>query len=342
MKVIKTEEAVGTILCQDMTQILPGEYKGARFKKGHRVREEDIPVLLSMGKENLYVWSDETDLVHENDFAKAMAERAAGPGIEKSGVSEGKIELISPSDGLLKIDSERLKAVNRLGDMMIATRHGNTPVKKGDKLAGMRLIPLAAGQDRLDAFYEAAGEGPMVRVLPYHPKKVGLITTGNEVYSGTIKDGFGPVLKEKVKEYGSEVTDQVILPDDPKRLSRTIREMARDHDLVLVSGGMSVDPDDRTPLGVRESGAEIITYGSPVLPGAMMLLAYFKREDGREIPVMGLPGCVMFNKRTVFDLVLPRIMADERVSAEEIYALGEGGLCLNCEVCTYPNCGFGK
>ena len=278
MKLIRTEDAAGQVLCHDITQIIPGEFKGARFRKGHIIRPEDIPVLLSIGKENLYVWEKKPGILHEDEAAALLYKAAAGRNIHGTEPKEGKIELIADCDGLLKINREALLAVNRTPQMMIATIHGDLPVKKGQKLAGTRIIPLVIEQEKMDAMQAAAGSEPILNVLPMQAKKFAVITTG----------------------------------------------------------GMSVDPDDRTPLAIRNTGADIITYGAPVLPGAMFLVSYL---DG--VPVCGLPGCVMYAKRTIFDLLLPRLLADDAITAEDIARLGEGGLCLGCAECHWPNCGFG-
>ena len=257
-------------------------------------------------------------------------------------VSEGKIELIADCPGLLKIRRDALNAVNGLGEMMIASRHGDFPVKKGDKIAGTRIIPLVIEKEKMDRAVEAAGEEPIFSVLPFRQKKVGIVTTGSEVKKGLIKDTFTPVLREKLSEYPTEIIGQTLPGDDREQITSDILRFAEEGaGLIIASGGMSVDPDDRTPGAIKDTGAEIITYGAPVLPGAMLLIAYLNM-NGRNIPVLGLPGCVMYAKRTVFDLILPRIMADDPICREEIALLGEGGLCLNCSVCTFPDCGFGK
>ena len=233
-------------------------------------------------------------------------------------------------------------AVNSLGEMMIASRHGDFPVKKGDKIAGTRIIPLVIEKEKMDAAEKAAGAKPVFDILPYHHKKVGIVTTGSEIKKGLIQDTFTPVLREKLAEYPTEIIGQVMPGDDKEQITEEILSFAETGaDLIVCTGGMSVDPDDRTPGGIRDTGASIVTYGAPVLPGAMLLVAYLAHK-GRKIPVLGLPGCVMYAKRTVFDLILPRVMADDEIKAEEIAGLGEGGLCLNCPVCTFPNCGFGK
>ena len=333
---------MGHILCHDITQIIKDKKKGVLFKKGHIVREEDIPALLSVGKEHLFVWEKKEGILHENEGAGILYKICAGENMHGTDVSEGKIELIADCPGLLKIRRDALNAVNGLGEMMIASRHGDFPVKKGDKIAGTRIIPLVIEKEKMDRAVEAAGEEPIFSVLPFRQKKVGIVTTGSEVKKGLIKDTFTPVLREKLSEYPTEIIGQTLPGDDRKQITSDILRFAEEGaGLIIASGGMSVDPDDRTPGAIRDTGAEIITYGAPVLPGAMLLIAYLNM-NGRNIPVLGLPGCVMYAKRTVFDLILPRIMADDPIRREEIALLGEGGLCLNCSVCTFPDCGFGK
>ncbi len=358
MKLIKTEEAEGTILCHDITQIIKGEKKGPVFRKGHIVTKEDIPILLSVGKENLYVWEQEEGVLHENEGAEILRRMLQGGSKEEAAFSEkekvwrymeaseakeGKIELKAAMDGVLKVHSKALRSVNMQGEMMIATRHGNTEVKRGDKLAGTRVIPLVIKEEKMNqaekTVLQLTGGEPILKILPFQHKKVAIVTTGSEVYKGRIQDTFTPVLIEKLKQYPVELIGHKICDDDHEMVTKAIMEfLNQEADIVLCTGGMSVDPDDRTPLAIKNTGADIITYGAPVLPGAMFMLAY--TEKGQAI--MGLPGCVMYAKRTIFDLVLPRVMADDKVTKEELADLGEGGLCLNCEVCTYPNCGFGK
>ena len=339
MKLMKTTDSVGQVLCHDVTQIIKGVTKGAAFRKGHIIREEDIPVLLSLGKDHIYVWENDESMLHENDAAEVLRQICQGSGMTATEPKEGKIELIAEHDGVVVVNVEKLNAVNALGEMMIATRHGGFTVRKGDKLAGMRVIPLVIKKEKMEAARAAAGDQPLLDVVPFKKKKYGLVTTGNEVYYGRIEDTFTPTIEEKMREFGAEMGQHVILDDDHGKITAAINQMLADGmDMVLCTGGMSVDPDDKTPLAIRNTGAEIISYGAPVLPGAMFLLAY--TDDGR--PVMGLPGCVMYAKRTIFDLVLPNIMGDVPVTARQLAEYGEGGLCLNCEKCTFPNCSFGK
>lgn len=341
MKLIRTEDAVGQVLCHDLTRIVKGESKGPAFRKGHVVQEEDIPLLLSMGKEHLYVWEMQPGMLHENEAAEILYQICAGnaDNLAPTPVKEGKIEVIAQQDGLLLIDTNRLQKLNSLGQMMIATRHGHLPVKKGDKLAGTRIIPLIIEGEKMERAKQAAGNTPILRLVPFGKKKVGIVTTGSEVKKGLIQDTFTPVLIEKVGEYGASVIGHTTPGDDSDTITKDILELRRQGaDLILCSGGMSVDPDDKTPLAIKNTGARVVSYGAPVLPGAMMMVAYL---DGN-VPVVGLPGCVMYAKRTVFDLILPLLMADVPVTAEQLAAMGHGGLCLGCAQCHYPNCGFGK
>lgn len=347
MKIIETKDAVGHILCHDITRIIPGKEKGPVFRKGHIVTKEDIPVLLTVGKEHLYVWDDNGDVVHENEAAAVLASICTGgsDSITLSEAKEGKIELFSAVDGLLKIDSDRLKKINSHDELMIATIKGNLPIRKGDKIAGTRIIPLAISCKVMEDIKQQFGDKPLITILPYAKINYSLIVTGSEVYKGLIEDKFGPVIKAKMDEYGATLISKHILPDDREMISSKIKEVSSDSDLILITGGMSVDPDDKTPGAIKATGANIIRYGAPVLPGAMFLLSYLSiKENSMEktIPVLGLPGCIMYAGRTIFDLVLPRIIAGELLSSEDLAVLGEGGLCLNCSECRFPNCGFGK
>lgn len=343
MKLISTTEAEGTVLCHDITRIVKDEFKGTAFRKGHIVTKEDIPVLLSLGKEHLYVWEAAEGMLHENEAAEVLCRICLNRNMSRSEAKEGKIELTADCDGLFKADRQRLAAINSLGQMMIASRHGNTPVKAGDRLAGTRIIPLVIEEEKMNRAEALCGSEPVFSLLPFRPKKAAILVTGSEVYKGRIPDAFGPTIREKLAEYPVEVVDYRILSDEPDTITEAILSAIREKkaDLVFCTGGMSVDPDDRTPLAIKNTGADIISYGAPVLPGAMFLLSYYTAGDKR-IPICGLPGCVMYAKRTIFDLVLPRLMADDPITGEQLALLGEGGLCLNCPECTWPNCGFGK
>ena len=338
MKLVDTRNAVGHVLCHDLTKIVPGEYKGAAFRKGHVVRKEDIEPLLNMGKEHLYVWEKLPGMLHEDEAAAVLLAVCQGGHMRASKPVEGKIELIAEVDGLLTVDVEGLRRVNSLSEMMIATRLHGTPVKAGDKLAGMRVIPLTIEAAKMETVKLAAGERPLLALHPFRPLRVGVITTGGEVANGRIQDGFTPVLAKKLKDYGCEIGWHELPGDDSARITEEILRMRREGaEMVLCTGGMSVDPDDRTPLAVKKTGAKIVSYGAPALPGAMFLLSYLD-----DVPVVGLPGCVMYAGRTVFDLILPRLLAGLRVTPQELAGLGHGGLCLNCETCIFPNCGFGR
>ncbi|MGL5634158.1 MAG: molybdopterin-binding protein [Sarcina sp.] len=321
MKMIKTEDAVGQVLLHDMTQILPGEFKGRRFVKGQVITEEDIPVLLSIGKEHIYVGEIGEGFVHENDAAEILVDIACGEGFEFSDIKEGKIDVIVKEDGILRIDKEELLKLNMIDDIIFSTLLGNIPIKKGDKVAGTRVIPLMIKQELLQEAREKCTK-KIIWVDEIHKKKVGIVTTGSEVYYGRIQDKFGPVIRSKVEEYGCEVLGQTIVNDEKEMIKDAIKAwLAKGAEMVICTGGMSVDPDDMTPTAIKECGGEFVTYGSPVLPGAMLLVSYINGN-----PILGLPGAVMHCKKTVFDLVLPRVLANEKLTKQDIAEMGYGGL----------------
>lgn len=340
MKLVKTDDAAGQVLCHDITRIIKGVTKDTPFRKGHVVTKEDIPVLKSLGKFNIYVWENDDTMMHENDAAMVLYEICRGDNLTGGEVREGKIELAADCDGLFTVDRERLDLVNSFGQMMIASRHGNFPVKKGDKVAGTRIIPLVIEKEKMEKVKKMTEGAPIFNVKPFLRKKAGIVTTGREVYEGLIEDTFTDVILEKLSDYDVSLEGHIICSDDKEMIVSAVRNLlGRGCDLIICTGGMSVDPDDLTPYAIKAVTGDDGIYGAPVLPGAMFMIGYCGDEN---IPVMGLPGCVMYSKRTIFDLVLPRVMAGEIIRKEDIESLGEGGLCLGCSVCTFPNCGFGK
>ena len=339
MKQIKTEDAVGQVLCHDVTQIIKGVSKDALFRKGHVITESDIPLLLDLGKEHVYIWEDNADMLHENDAAEILCELCRNDFMRVTGPKEGKIELIAETDGILIVRTGRLREVNALGEMMIATRASGSVVKKGEKLCGTRIIPLSIEKKKMDQARIAAASQPLLKLLPIKQKKYGLINTGNELFYGRIKDTFSPVIQEKLAPYGCEMTTNVALEDNHENITAAIKGILNSGaKMVICTGGMSVDPDDNTPLAIKNAADKVVSYGTPVLPGSMFMLAYM--EDGT--PVCGLPGCVMYCKRTIFDIVLPYLLADMPITAQWLAELGNGGLCLECDNCSYPNCQFWK
>ena len=342
MKLVKTVDAIGNVLCHDITRIVRGQEKGPAFRKGHVIKEQDIPLLLDIGKEHIYIWEFQEGMVHEDDAAEVLCEICKGANIGRSEVKEGKIELRALAPGLFKTDKEKLSKINRIGQIIIAARHGNTPVGAGDILAGVRVVPLMIEQTKLEIVRDIHANAPIMSILPYIPKKAGIITTGSEVFHGRIEDTFTAVIIDKLLEYGVETVKREVLSDEQEKITNACKKMISDGmDLVICTGGMSVDPDDRTPQAIRNTGAKVISHGAPVLPGSMFMLAYYEHA-GINIPIVGLPACAMYSKRTIFDLILPRILADDPISMEDISLLGQGGLCLSCPQCVFPNCGFGK
>jgi molybdenum cofactor synthesis domain-containing protein len=322
LKVIPVEEAVGMALAHDITEIVPGKHKGPAFRRGHIVRTEDISKLLDVGKRHLYVMELEKDELHEEDAARRLAQAAAGPNLTFTGPVEGRINLVADISGLLKIDTDLLYQFNALGELMLATLPSNRYVRKGEVVAGTRTIPVVVKEDLVRKAEALCKNKPIVTIRPIPQRRVHLIVTGSEVYTGRIKDGFEPVVRRKLSEMGTELENKQLVPDDPDAIARLIKDSYEaGADLILVSGGMSVDPDDQTPEGIRRSGADVECHGFPILPGSMFLMAYLK-----DTPVLGLSGCVLHDPVTALDLLLPRLMAGERVNRSDILALGHGGL----------------
>jgi molybdenum cofactor synthesis domain-containing protein len=340
MKMVRVQSAIGMVLCHDVTRIVRGEPKGPAFKRGHILREEDLPQLLSMGKEHVYVWDIRTDsgLVHENEAALRIARAAAGKNITLLGPSEGRVSLAAAVDGLLKIDVEALFEINA-EQIVFASLHTHQRVAGGKALAGTRVIPLVIEEYKIELVESICSRHrPLIEVLPFKRFNAGIITTGSEVYHGRIKDQFGPVVRKKLGEFGCRVIGQSFVSDDRGRIVEEIRSfLSQGAEMIVVTGGMSVDPDDVTPAAIRDCGARVVTYGAPVLPGSMFMLAY-----SGDVPVLGLPGCVMYHETSIFDVVLPWLLAGEEVTRRDIVAMAHGGLCVHCRECRYPDCGFAK
>jgi len=336
---ISLKDAVGTVLAHDLTRVIPGKSKGPAFRKGHIVREEDLPELRKMGKERLYVLDLSGGFLHEDDAALRIADAISGDNLSWTTPKEGKSSILSDCDGLLKIDVDRLLQINRLDDVIVSTLRNAHPCKQGQIVAATRIIPLVIHGDRIAQVERIArGVDPLLRIHPFRKLKFGGVVTGSEIFNGLIKDGFEEFVARKAIQYGCELVKKMVVPDDTDAIAGAIGELCElGCELILTTGGLSVDPDDVTRGGVRKSGASIINYGSPVLPGAMVL--YAKRG---EIPILGLPACVFYHKTTIYDLLLPRILAGEPISRDTFAKMGHGGLCLDCEDCRFPACSFAQ
>lgn len=339
---IPIREAVGTILCQDITEVNEKSgYKGPHFRRGHHITQEDIPKFLELGKENLYVLRIEENRLHENDAVRLLAKAVAGQNTSFfPEPSEGKINIIAGVTGLLKVQTEALERFNAVNAVMCATRHTNSLVDVGDIIAGTRTIPLVVDKELIDeAAAIASGAGGLVSILPLKKARVGLVITGNEIYTGRIKDAFEPIIRGKVESLGSSVVSVIKCPDNILAIRLALAAVRKEEvDMIVMTGGMSVDPDDVTLLGAQEAGVNIAAYGSSVLPGSMFMVGYFPHGA----PVLGVPACGIHHPRTIFDLILPRVLAGEKINNSDIAKLGHGGLCLDCPECRYPVCPFGK
>jgi molybdenum cofactor synthesis domain-containing protein len=343
---VPVNEAVGMALAHDITEIRKDEFKGRAFRKGYIVRPDDVEHLRRLGKENLFVLSIQDDEMHEDEAAVLIADALKGEGISVPGEpKEGKLNLVASRPGLLKINTEALRRFNRLGEVMCATLHTNTEVREGQIVGATRAIPLVVKRKIIEKAQQAVhGRPHAVEIVPMRQPRAGIVITGNEVYHGRIADAFGPIMTRKISELGGSIVGIEYAPDDESVIEEKLRSLlARGADLLITTGGMSVDPDDVTRFAIRKLGAKDMTYGSAVLPGAMILVAYLDAKEGVEsVPIVGIPACGMYHKITVFDLVIPRILTGERIGRDDLASLGHGGLCMHCAECRYPVCPFGK
>lgn len=339
LKKIKLDEAVGMTLAHDVTKVIPGKFKGPAFRRGHVIQEKDIPELLQIGKEHVYVMELGAEEIHEEEAALRIARAIAGSGIEFTEAREGRVDLKAKMVGLLKVDVSLLTEINSLGEITIATLHNNSVCQAGTIVAGTKVTPLIINEDKVRKVeHTCCSKGKVIDVTPIERKHIGMVITGNEVFEGRVQDGFGKVIQRKVEVLGSVIEHAVIVPDDVDMIGQALRELkAKGSEVLVACGGLSVDPDDVTVAGVRSAGAEIISYGAPVIPGAMFLYAMWEG-----IPILGVPAAVIYNPITILDLILPRVLAEEKICREDIVELGHGGLCLNCKECSFPVCPFGK
>ena len=336
---IKAENALGAVLAHDITGIIPGKFKGARFKKGHVIRHEDVPELLKLGKEHLYVLNLTMDQLHEDVAALRIARAICGSGLEWSEPTEGKSNITTRQNGLLKVNIRGLTRINSLGNIVVSTLKTNFPCKKGQQIAATRIIPLLIKKKKIEKLENLAQQfKPILTIKPFRKLHVGGVVTGSEVCKGLIKDEFDHYVARKITDYGCKFLKKIIVPDEPRAIADAVMEMKQlGCDLILTTGGLSVDPDDVTRIGIKKTGAQILAYGSPVLPGAMFLYALLDN-----VVILGLPACVFYHPATIFDLVLPRILGGEQLHKKELAEMGHGGLCMNCMECRFPDCSFGK
>jgi hypothetical protein len=338
MRKVKAQEAIGMVLGHDVTRIIPGKFKGAVFKKGRIIHEDDIPLLLDAGNDYIYVLELREGELHEDEAGMRLAQAVAGPGIAWVPPEEGKVSLRARYKGLLRIDVSLLTRINSMEEIIVSTLHDHTPCQEGMTVAATRVIPLTIAEEKIRAVEDTCKGHAMVDIVPYRLQKVGIVVTGNEVYRGRIKDSFDEMLGGKIRDYGAIIVEKLLAPDDADLIADALLQVKdRGAEVLITTGGLSIDPGDVTRTGIQRAGAEVISYGAPVLPGAMFL---FGRLDG--VPLLGLPACVFYAKTTIFDLIFPRVLAQETIRRADIISLGHGGLCLGCDVCRYPICPFGK
>jgi hypothetical protein len=339
MRKVKIEKAIGMVLAHDVTRIVPGEFKGVGFRKGHIIREEDVQGFLKLGKYSVYVLNLSEKQLHEDEASLRIAEAISGDGVSWTDPREGKSSLISRKKGLLKIDLKGLLRINKMDNIIVSTLKNNFPCEENQTVASTRIIPLTISRMKIERLESVAEKhAPIINVLPFRKLKVGAVVTGTEVYRGLIPDGFDRYVGEKIKDYGCDLVKKILVPDNIQDIVRAVKELKDDGcELIVTTGGLSVDPDDVTKDGVKKAGAKIVIYGTPILPGAMFLYAFLGTT-----PILGLPACVYYHPTTIFDLMFPRVLAGDEITKTDIAEMGHGGLCMNCEKCQYPICPFGK
>jgi molybdopterin biosynthesis enzyme len=334
LKLIKTEDAVGLVLCHDMTQIAPGKSKETRFRRGYVIKPEDIPVLLDMGRERIYVWEEQdmqiSGMLHEEEGAQRLRLICQGANLRAAPVREGKIELFAEIPGLLKIKPEKITALNSVGDIAIMTARGHRGLAQGEKAAALKIIPLSIDEEKINRAEVICGDEKPINIIPYKQKKAGLVITGNEVFQDRIPETGSSIIIKKLEAFPAECAETALVEDDHIKITAVIMSMLeKGLDLIICTGGMSVDPDDKTPLAIKNTGARIVSYGIPLMPGTMLMLAYYERPGNNShapVPIIGAPAGVFYEHTTALDVLLPRLMADDLISREELASLGEGGL----------------
>ncbi|MGI5963269.1 MAG: molybdopterin-binding protein [Lawsonibacter sp.] len=337
MRKVRVEDAVGMSLCHDITAMRDG-FKGAAFQRGHVIAPEDIPKLLDLGKRTVFVWEEQAGEIHEEDAARRMAAMAPVVGAHYTAPSEGKVLLLADTRGMFRVNTALLEQLNHIADVTITTLPDHYPVEPGMRLASMRIVPLVTREENIEKAEQLCREEKLLDLRPYHKKKVGVIVTGSEVYTGRIQDKFQPVVRQKLGHYPSEILGVSLCDDDCDMIRETAQQyLAAGAEILIFTGGMSVDPDDLTPTAIRELGAEIVTHGLPSQPGNMTLVAYLGQTA-----ILGVPGAAISLPTTVFDVLLPQVFAGDRLTKEDLIRLGDGGLCQMCKACHFPNCTFGR
>lgn len=337
MKKIRVEDAVGMALCHDITAMRDG-FKGAAFQRGHVITPEDIPALLDLGKRTVFVWEENAGEIHEEDAALRMAAMAPVEGAHYTAPSEGKVLLMADKRGMFRVDTALLQQINAISDITISTLPDHYPVEAGARLASMRIVPLVTKEEQILRAEQLCAEKKLLDLRPYQEKKLGVIITGSEIYSGRIRDKFEPVVRAKMKQYPAQILGATICDDDLNMITSEAKKfLHQGADFLIFTGGMSVDPDDLTPTAIRILGADIVTHGVPSQPGNMTLVAYLG-----ETAILGVPGAAISLPTTIFDVLLPQIFAGDRITKADLIRLGDGGLCQLCKSCHFPNCTFGR
>lgn len=323
MKKVAFKDAIGQYLAHDICEIKGQTIKRVAFKRGHLITAQDEDYLQELGKQHFFILQPGDDmLVHEEDAARTMHEVINNGDFLASDVSMGKINFIANKSGFFKVDKKLLTDFNYLGDISAASISDMRYVTKGTVVASMRIIPLFTTRLHLAAIENFKNAKMMFRILEIENTNIHQITTGSEVASGKISDGFKPKLTEILAKFNLGINNHCIVTDSKPQITKKIIEAKADGaELILVTGGMSVDADDLTPGAIKDAGTNIVTYGTPIIPGSMFL---YGTLDGT--PILGLPGAVIFESKTAFDILLPYALTNTEISKYEIMEMAVGGM----------------
>jgi len=336
MRSVALENAVGLQFGHDITEVnVAKKIKGRAFKKGQMIVKDDLERLRDLGKNIIYVLEGNEEEVHEDEAALMVAPLIAGNHVTyDSEPKEGKISFYADCKGLFKVDVERLYRINSLEIPSLPTLHSNFSVGPNQQIAAFRIIPLFC-QNSIIEEIKAKLETPLIEVKPYLYNKAGIIVTGNEVFKGRVRDAFIPRISQILKPFDVDVIRQEVLPDEKNRISACIKDFSNECDIVFVTGGTSVDPDDQTVAALADAGVRFNQQGNPIQPGNNFTIGYKGNTA-----ICAVPAAAIHFRATALDVFLPRLLVGERISKEDVYRAGHGGLCHFCEKCHYPVCPF--
>jgi len=325
IRTVRVEDAIGLKLLHDYTCIQHG-FKGAIKRRGEIVTFSDVDILKNCGHYYVYVY-DETwsrpGFLHEVEAVEKFAHIVAGENIRIELGEEGKALLIAEKSGLLLVNGTVLKEINSTGVFVLVTRKTGSYIRRGDLIGIVDLIPLDVSVEFFEVFERKLVEyRPIIRVIEHKHPKIGVVVTGTEIVEGMRRDLAGPIVLKKISEYECIPGRIEYARDDLEEISGKILALLLEHDAVIVTGGMSVDPTDKTPSAIASIADEVVIYGIPIKPTTMSMVAY---KGGKAIVGVS-SGIIHYPEENILDVVLPWIASGVKIPREFLISLGEGGL----------------